>query len=324
MIRFPKRYTNFALALVLIFLTAIAIFTLTSKPRSSLTLKASQNKFQASFQLSKYDRYLAESFLQNANIPQNILNGIEFTLDGTSSAKLAYLSPIVTNLIFEKNRVDFKRSTETSLNLNTYSNDLEFSYPDATTVILFGQNLLPYIKKSTNLPEDFKTWMDENLKNTKGQYLILFGDKPDFALAFSKELSPDFGKLKSLKVAAESYKEETQDNVTFHLLKITNTQNEENYIFFESGDLVYITSSLESAKELEQLQKSPQNNIFNVKTPVSFALFIKNSPDHKADKALKFLVGNQQQLTKYVEKVKTATFYLNGKEFSGSVELLPS
>lgn len=300
---------------ILVVLIGFSLVLFLHKPTNSqFTITASENKFHASFQLSKYEQGLAQSFLQQANIQQNLLNGFDFALDGTSSARLAYVSPIKTDLDFAKNKLSFKGETEVSIISSTQKPDLNINYPETTTVALFGQNLVPFIEKGTT-HQDLKKWMGDNLKNSSGQYLIVYRDNPDFALVYKKDSPPDFEKIKSLKVI---YKEETQNDITFHLV--------DNFVIFELGDLVFVTPSLDSAKDIASGQKdaSKNQNIFGQSDPINFAIVVHNSPDHQAVSALKFLIGDEQKLTNYIEKIKSASFFLKDNTFHGEVELSPN
>lgn len=299
---------------------ALAIFISNNRPLTQLTLTAAENKFNVKFQISKYDQNSAESFAQEVGLPKNILNGFEFSLDGTSSARLAYISPIKTDLKFQKEKLQFSGTTKMSLLTDSFSPDRNFKAPQEFSVALFGKNFLPLIEKKVILPPDFKKWLDTNLKNTSGQYLFLFGDKPDFALIFKKDLSVDFENLES-RVLPDSYKEETQDNITFHLVKIREEDNEQNYVFFEMGDQVFVTSSLGSAKELVQSQKSASvvPNVFG-KDPVAVAIVVQNAADQKAGTALKFLLGGEQKLTSHMDKIKTFRLILKNQEFWGYLD----
>lgn len=253
--------------------------------------------------------------MQSANIQQNILNGFEFTLDGTSSAKLGYISPIYTQLAFQKDRINFNGNTQAALISDTYEIQENFKLPQTTNIVTFGQDLVPFIKKKVTLGQDFEKWTSENLKSSSGQYLALFGDQPDFALIFKKDSQPDFEKLKTLKTTEGAYREETEDNTTFHLTQF--------FTFFQIDDNIFVTSSLDTAKELAKIQKDqlPKTSFLTSTSKVAFAFVIKSSSDNKADNALKFLVGDEQKATNYLEKVKTASFYLNGKQFHGSIEI---
>ncbi|MDP2632999.1 MAG: hypothetical protein Q8P25_04760, partial [Candidatus Curtissbacteria bacterium] len=147
-----------------VFLIALSVFLLKPKPQSQLIISGSENKFKANFQLSKSARSLAESFLQSANIQQNILNGFEFTLDGTSSAKLGYISPIYTRLTVQKDSINFNGTTQVALTSDTYEIQENFKLPQSSNIVIFGQDLVPFIKKKVTLGQDFETWTSENLK----------------------------------------------------------------------------------------------------------------------------------------------------------------
>lgn len=301
------------LAGLFLLLLGLFIYILLNKSRSSFTITASQNKFNVKFQISKYDQKSAQSYVQDLGLAKNILDGLQFELDGTSSAKLAYILPIKANLKFQKEKLELTGTTQASQLTDAISPDQNFKAPKEFSVALFGPNLLPLVEKRLTPTPDFKDWLNTNLKNTSGEYLFLFKNM-DLALIFKEDSPLDFENLKS-QISPNSYKEETQDNITFHLV--------ENYVFFQSGDHIFVTSSLESAKDLEESQKGilSKTNIFG-NDPITIAILIQNSPDKKADSALKFLLGDEQKISGNLDKIKTVRVFLKDNEFSGSIELL--
>ncbi len=287
------------LGALFLLVTVIIIHVFSNRSQSSLNLTANENKFNVSFQISDRDKNQATTFLQELSLPRSILDGFEFSLDGTSSAKLAYISPINAKLNLKKDKIQFSGTTTGSVNNTLLPIDLNFKAPNTTTVALFGQNLMPFIEKKITLPPP---------KNIGGQYLILFNNNPDFAL-ISKKDTFDFTQLES--------KEVTEGDVTFHLA--------ENYVFFEMGDKIFVTSTFESAKVLALAQKdsSLPANIFTAdNTPVSFAVFVQNTKDQKATSAIDFLVGPKSQTKNVIEKIKVGRLFLKKDHFSGSLELL--
>ena len=316
-----RQTRKIVLGLFPLIILGIFIYILSHKSPSQLTLTAAENKFTAHFQISKYDQNSAESFLQEVGLAKNILDDFQFSLDGTSSARLAYISPLITDLKFQKEKLEFAGTSTAFLSNDSFNTNQTFKAPSEFSVALFASNLSPLIEKRITLPPDFKKWLDTNLKSTSGQYLFLSGEKPDFALIFKKDSQPDFEKLKSAKV---DYKEEMQDNITFHLINIKHEDKEETYVVFEIGDLIFVTSSLESAKDLATNQKgtSLKQNVFG-KDPLALAVMIQNSPEQKADSALNFVLGDKQKITNYMDKIKSTRFFLKDNTFHGEVELLP-
>src|SRR3990167_10415621 len=76
-----------------------------NRPASQIILTAYNNKFNVNFQISSRDKTQAAALLGQANLPQNILEGVQFELDATSSARLAHITPVTIDLEFTKERL---------------------------------------------------------------------------------------------------------------------------------------------------------------------------------------------------------------------------
>lgn len=323
------------LALLLFLVLVFVVLSFLSFKKSSLLLFAAENKFKLHFDISKNDKTSFVKILENLNLPPNIENGFEFELDSTSSAKLTYLTPLKSSLDFNSQKIIF--SGETSH--NPFQNELRIEnikVPSSSNLVVFAPDFKDFIKARIILNPKLSDWFEKNLSSKEGQYLVIFGQNSDFSIIFkAKEI--DFESLKYIQVASASepfYKEEIEDNLTFHLLKLPEDQRTKqlnNITLFQLGPWVFLNSSYESAKYLLKVQKSQESSIDSFsKYPnktTSFAIHFLNGNDSPINQSfLEVLFLDFTNLSipkvkfaKVLDKVKEFEYFLNDKDFSGLI-----
>ena len=210
----------FGILAIFLFL-AIIIFvakfiSVQDRNSSQITLTVNQNKFKLNFNLTNQDLTIFSKFLDKLNLPQSVKDGIEFELDATSSAKLAFTSPIKTNFNILPEKITFQGQVDKSFVNDQTAESLKI--PASTNLAVFGNNIAESVRARLNLPDQFSTWFSKNLNWEKGQYFIVFGANSDFALVF-KNPSIDIDGLKNIKDVKSNqslYKEESIDNIKLH------------------------------------------------------------------------------------------------------------
>ncbi len=297
-------------------------------PKATASIIYKENKFNLNFQIPNQDRQNYLQALAQLNLPQSTLSGVQFQLDSTSSAKLAFVSPVKVNLNLNNQNLDFWGRFDKPPQSTTFDQKLNLKIPNTAVLTIFAPDFKSFIKGRFLLPKNFSAWLDENLNSSTGQYLIIFDNQPDFALVLKPSHAIDFSGLQSLNTAdieGSSYKEETQDNVTFHLLNIPQTKEKTTtFTFFQMGDFAYLTSSLESAKVLRDSEKGNGSYVhsFNQKSgKIATALFFRNADLEETTKAVNFLTGNDEKVTNIILKIKEAEFLQEDKNFSGYIKL---
>lgn len=275
---------------------------------SQLTLTAQQNKFKIDFKVLKKDDANISKFLQKLQISKELLGGAQFELDSTSSAKLAFAAPVVINTKAEEDRLTLKGTTETPLLNSSLSSPSGTKLPPTTSVALYSKDLNPRILKNANIPKEVIDWMQQNFKSEPGQYLVIFNKNNDFYISTKPQNTVNFANLQKLS----PYKQEVENSINIHL---------SNLAFFQIGEWVYTTNSLQNAKEIIAIQngQAPHVNFPKTDNEVSLAIFLRGNTEVEPG-TLSMLVENGQSLEKYLKNIKEALFVVSGKNISGYID----
>lgn len=238
-------------ALALIVIVFAAAYFL--KAQSTLQIVPVGNKFKLSFNLQRSDEPNFSNLLGKLNLSQSVKQGVQFELDSTSSAKLAFTSPINAKIALGTDTLNFKGTLTRNQNPTLPFENIKI--PISANTAILGHDFKYFLKKNLQPPADLSVWIDKNLNSNIAQYLIVFGENYDFAVIFkSKEIN--FSDLKNIKdEAGQSIaKEETSDDTTFVLLKLKGNQNSPT--IFQKNGWNYFVSSPGGAKDLESAAKS--------------------------------------------------------------------
>ena len=294
---------------------------------SQITLTVNQNKFKLNFNLTNQDLTKFSKVLDKLNLPQSVKDGIEFELDATSSAKLAFTTPIKANFNILPEKITFQGQVDKSFANDQAAESLKI--PASTNLAVFGNNIAEFVRARLNLPNQFSTWFSKNLNSEKGQYFIVFGANSDFALVF-KNPSIDIDGLKNIKDVKSNqslYKEESIDNIKLYLLKLSESLDEKDLtvVFFQEGDWTFFASSREAAQELVKIQKSQIPSInFPLKnnSVISLILLYRNSDKNPIrENFLPLIFAGNGGLAKTIDQIEEFEFILKKDKFSGLINL---
>ncbi|KKR50460.1 MAG: hypothetical protein UT84_C0011G0006 [Candidatus Curtissbacteria bacterium GW2011_GWA1_40_16] len=326
-----------AVASAAVLLTFLFTTNFFSKNDSSyLLLTSEENRFNLKFFIQENDRDTINTLLAKLNIPQDVQDGVRFQLDSTSSARLAFITPIKANLKLTDKTVSL--SGETSI--PAISNQLDIvkiKVPKTTNLAIFAPNLGRFVKARLNVPENISGWFDRNLDSSQGSYLVLYGSNADFSLIF-KNSQISFEEPKNIKNSSGEpiYKEETGSDANFHLLQIPSidpqNQSPQTLTFFTLGDYLVMSSSPDAAKVFIGSQKESDSIEFpkSQNTPkASMVMEYLNTDDNPAPELLaEFLLQNWQgtsrpksKLAGSLKNIQDATFTLKAQAFSGLINL---
>ncbi|MBI2598655.1 hypothetical protein HYW40_00305, partial [Candidatus Curtissbacteria bacterium] len=104
----PKVSKRLTASLLIPLFIALSIFVFTkNRFQSTFTIESGLNKFKLSFNLQKSDESKLSDILSELDLPQSVKQGIEFELDATSQAKLAYVSPLKAKMKLGTNYLNF-------------------------------------------------------------------------------------------------------------------------------------------------------------------------------------------------------------------------
>ena len=107
----PKMVLGLAIFFIALFILFSKIFPGSVSPVSTFQITASKNQFDISFNLTKSDQPQFQKALEALQLPSSLQQGASFELDSTSSAKLAYVSPIKGQFNFSPKTVHFSGNT---------------------------------------------------------------------------------------------------------------------------------------------------------------------------------------------------------------------
>lgn len=310
--------TKKALGLLALFLIAfIAAFSYRG-PQSSATITPDQNKFHLSFRLQKGDESKLSNILSRLNLSPAVKQEVEFELDATSSAKLAYVSPVKIALDVGDKYINFEGDLKRNLN----GDDFQFesiSLPSLTSLAILSQKAGDFLAGLSTYP-DYKDWISQNVKSSSGIYLVVFGKSDDFAVVFKNS---DFkvDRLKAIKDARGEpvYKEQAMENTNYGLLNLSAAGPVLAIVTKDGWNI--IASSDSAAKGLNP---SPQKNGGQVfpnigkKGMVVFALYYRN--DGNNPNVAKY-ISSGDKLSKILENVTSLVFTLDRGSFFGSISV---
>ncbi len=281
------KLTSFNFVLSLILATAI-IFLLTSQgfKKSSLLLDSKENKFTVNFDLKKEDPKNLIEILDKINFPQSIVNGVSFELDSTSSANLAYLTPIKSDLDIKNKSIAF--SGKTSHSLFASNNQLEtFKVPESSNLVVYSENLIDFVTARSAFTEKLENWLKDNFPKEFSGYLIVFGKQADYAI-ITKDRNIDFSSLSNVPdqdQLEDSYKIETQNEISYHLLNIVSTENgqRQTLTLFKIDNWQVLASSRDAAfaitGSIQSKEKSINFPLDNIDRSSDFVVFYQNSDE---------------------------------------------
>ena len=317
-----------AIFLFLAIIVFVAKFiSLQDRNSSQIILTADQNKFKLNFNLANQDMTKFSKVLDKLNLPQSVKDGIEFELDATSSAKLAFVIPIKTDFNILPEKITFQGQVDKSFVSDQAAESLKI--PASTNLAVFGNSIAEFVRTRLNFPNQFSTWFSKNLNSQNGQYFIVFGANSDFALVF-KNPSIDIDGLKNIKDIRSNqslYKEESIDNIKLYLLKLSESLDEKDLtiVFFQEGDWTFFASSREAAQELIKIQKSQTPSInFPQKrtTGVSLIIIFRNNGENSiGENFSNFIFQEGNNLAKSIDRIKNFEFILKKDKFSGLINL---
>lgn len=306
--------------IVILLLTSLLVFRqrLVVKNQNKAILSSEQNKFKLDFIVSNRDRDKFLHILEDLNLPQSVSRGVEFELDATSVAKLAFLTPIEADLEFGSRKIAFGGRIEIPQKQFALA---KVGMPESTTLAVFAKDLRGFIKKSFKIPKELDSWFGDNLSSA-GQYLIVFGEDGDFAV-IAKAAGFNAGGLQDIEdvESGESiYKQESKEQTTFHLLKL-EAQNEKTIktsALFEKDGYIYFVSSYNA---VEELFKNQDQNFPWMESEAVLAIFfrsLENSPLPQDFWDMVFS-GNHQDFR--LDKIEKMTFILKDRQFSGLIDI---
>lgn len=303
---------------IALLLTAILIFLIQNLQKTTqIKIEAYQDYFKVAFDIPKKDQGKVQKSTEALNLPQNILEGFEFELDSTSSARLAFATPITINLNFKTEEVNFSGEMAVSQPINLKINP-SLKIPQNTNIGFYAQNFNKFILILLENPELVK-WYEQNFTNP-GQYLISFGQN-SYVIVSTKSEPASFHELQQLstEVNDQSYKQESFNlasgkTVDLHILKLPT--------FFQLGENLYFASSPQTAKDFinAQIGNAPAVTFWDTNLKgVSFAAFWQRQ-ETSSQEDLKQVLGGAQNIAKYLTNIERASVIQNGDKFEGTIK----
>ena len=225
-------------------------------------------------------------------------------------------------------RVPFPTLRETSPFISDNFASKKFIIPGSANLVIFGPDLRDFLKTRFTFPKELANWIDDNLISEHGQYLIILGQDADVAVILRSAKKIDLDRLKNIPTAEGQqpvYKEESQENITFHLLNLPPDENDQRktFTFFQIGEWSFFVSSNAAARILASVQKL-KNPVFELpKLPpdTSMAVFFRNGNQPLGPNFYDLLFGQKKKNPQVFEKVTKFEFILKANKFSGLMML---
>ena len=308
------------LGILVISITAsITVFYISKQifAKSTLTIIPKENKFTVNFNLAKQHKNDISKILEKLGISQSVLEGFNFQLDATSSAALAYISPIKATISPSDNTIYLDGNiTRSLLPQNLPIENLR--EPKSSNLIVFAPNILDLILDKTSYSQNLKDWLKLNFEGYNGQYLFVFGSNADFAL-LAKSNHVDLTTLKNLeadKSGESPYKEEERNGINYHLLNISQAQsvNSQTLAIFSKDKWVIFASSPEAAYLVADSLGSNTEFIsisdFKVSDTAALVIILRNSKDYPISQDLIDFFIDQASDSNNIQKFKNTQDYL--------------
>lgn len=304
------------LAVALLLAIVLVIQIRASTKSTQVKLEAEQDYFKVTFDIKKLDEDKAKNTLERLNLPQSILTGLKFELDSTSSAKLAFASPIISDVAFRQHEINFVGQLSSSDSaIHTINPKLKI--PQNANIGIFAKDFEKFAtKKQEN--QKLQKWYLENF-SSQGQYLITFGNG-NFTIVSPKKDKASFDRLEQLFAETEDYKQESHNfgngnAIELHILKSEDT-------FFQIGNTLYFASSPQAAKDFanSQIGNAPSLPFWDSSLEeVSLAVFWQKQ-ETSSREDLDLILGEDQNFTKYLENIEKIKIVQIGDKFEGGVK----
>ena len=287
---------------------------------STAQISSGINNFKISFNILSEDREQFEKSLEKLSFPSSIEEGVSFELDATSQAQLAFVAPVTAEISFSNNSISFSGILNRPYTLSTLSSH-QLKLPSSTNVAIAGSNLAQFAYTELEFPQRLLDWIESNITPSTNQYF--FNIQPDANIYSFLSSTPIEG-LKSLEGKEISYIEESTEDTKIIYLTYQDPQTlqEKTISIAKAGDLVFMTSSGETIKELISFQKSPLDEIdfpnFSNKQ-ISYAIYARNNSDQFASILRSLIVKSQPQTLEFVKNIESFYLALSKKSFSALI-----
>ncbi|MBI2326814.1 hypothetical protein HYU92_00695 [Candidatus Curtissbacteria bacterium] len=307
----------------LILFIAFLNFKSLHQKSSFLILQAQNNKFEINFNLQDTDQDKFSQILEKLNLPQSTKKGVEFSLDATSQAKLAFILPIKAKLNLGSGEVNFQGTTARRLNSKEFPAG-KYKIPNSTNLAVAAPDFKEFVKSRFFLPPEFAAWFNNNLPSEAGQCLIIFGQNADLAIIFKND-RVNFETLKNVQIAGEPvYFQETRQNIDYHLIKLSKEDNPRTFTLFRQGQDIFFVSSYEAAQELSNLKQTDSIEFpkSDNSQKISIAILFQSTTQNPATGDFYQLLFNKEtQVSEILQKINKFEFALKENQFSGLINI---
>lgn len=295
--------------------------------KSSISITGNENKFFVNLNLKSSDQKNFEKLLANLEIPKNILDSFSFELDSTSSASLAYITPIKLNPKIKDKSISFSGQISRS----PFSRELsaqKIKIPKDYTLATLAPNVLDFVLKRNSYPEHLAAWIETNFNKETGQYLIILRGGSDF-VALSQNIDSDLEGLKNVYVEKNleaQIKEETQNDTSMLLINLENgiDKGPKTIALFKLDDEIVLASSREAALRIIEAQKSSNFVEFpkeKINQDSTFILRINSAGESQNSDIASYFFKDTENISKSLDKISEINLALKGKEISGLIIL---
>ena len=302
---------------------AIVILSLTRGQSTSATLSFFQTKFKLNFAISPQDQKQFSVFTQKLNLPQSFKDEVEFELDATSQAALAFTLPATSKIKILDHAVSFSGSLKRAPLAPLPAVDLML--PQATNLVVYAADFKQLIKVKLPVPLDLELWLDQNFFTSHGQVMAVFGENADFVFA-SRAVPVKFEDLQNIKSGnGEPLYKKDQFGEAFdlHLVKIPTSKRQITAAFFQIGQWLFFTSSKEAAEQVIKVQRQDLPGFeFSSPRDSTFILLVINDDQNPLnDNSYHLVLDKESPIPNSLTNVRLLKFILMDEAFSGLINL---
>lgn len=317
-------------AILILLITAGATFLFLNNNQidqsSSLTLDSEQNKFRLALNLKEEDKQTFQEFVNNLVGLTYPSEDFVFTLDSTSSASLAFKTPIKADVEIEEKSIKLSGSLNSALSL-LKPNFEQPKIPSASELVIVGEDLSSFFYDRLNLSENSKEQLEQLIEPEEGTYFTSFNSGKSFALFFKQDI--DLENITSSDLKFESTQSASQENIKIYQAKLPSSKQdvlEVKPVLFKKESYKVIASSIETANLILESDKFIENK--EEFTTSNLAIYFKPGQAFDAENFSAFITNDglnqinfKENFEKSLENVNDFNFSLKGIHFSALINL---
>lgn len=327
----PKNTLGLIILLLIFFLSALAIY-FQKTPKSTLLVESKENKINLSFEISPMDKALTSEILETLSIPNNIYGGVAVDLDSTTSAKLAFFTPISVDLKIGSKKIDYFGRLSYLWDANI-EQGLRVKVPQETNFIFFSKDITNFIVSRFNFSPGLEKTFKDNVSSNQGQYVAIYGERPEVIFIYRNSQDTNSFRAKEGESDFTSLEGQEQDIKTLIITySDQKTKDDQALIVFKIDDINFITNSQDSAKKIIEIyMNDTSHKLFpsdQNENSIQAIIDFQNTKNGVSKKQLEFVLEKEtpdavakEKIIDSLQKMESFRLTLEKGSFSGLMVL---